>query len=251
MSRWISPSFPTRGARTRAVLVVALAALAGCAPVRPAPRPAAVTIAIDPGHPSETSAGDVVQNGTTEVHVVWRVALRLRPLLEQRGYRVVMTKGAEREMVTNRRRAEIANEEGATLLVRLHADTGPHRGFALYHPDRRGSVGGVTGPDTRVIRASREAAVALHAGMAEALGGALRDGGVLGESRTYVGSQQGALTGSIHSRVPAVTVEMVVLADPGDAAFIRSEAGQGRMADAIAAGIDRFVRCRRTGACAG
>jgi N-acetylmuramoyl-L-alanine amidase len=199
-------------------------------------------IAIDPGHPSETSAGDVVQNGTTEVHVVWQVSLKLRRLLEQRGYAVVMTKTAERQLVRNRERAEIANRAGAALLVRLHADTGPSRGFALYYPDRKGTVAGVTGPDTSVMRRSREAALALHDGMAETLRGALRDGGVLGDSKTYVGSQQGALTGSIFSTVPAVTVEMVVLADAGDAAFIRSESGQDRMATALAAGIDRYLR---------
>jgi len=40
----------------------------------------------------------------------------------------------------------------------------------------------------------------------------LKDGGVRGDSKTLIGSKQGALTGSIFSQVPIVTIEMVVLA---------------------------------------
>ena len=200
---------------------------------------------IDPGHPSETSAGDEVQNGVTEVEVAWEVARKLREMLEGRGHRVVLTKSSVRQRVTNRARAEIANGVRAALLIRLHADTGPHRGFALYHPDRQGTVAGVTGPDPSVIRRSREAAIAVHGGMAEKLAGVLRDGGILGDSKTYVGSRQGALTGSIFSTVPAVTVEMVVLANSADAAFIRTESGKTRMAAAIAAGVERYLGARR------
>jgi N-acetylmuramoyl-L-alanine amidase len=63
----------------------------------------------------------------------------------------------------------------------------------------------------------------------------------LGDSRTAIGSRQGALTGSIFSRVPVATVEMAVLTGAGDARLIASPEGQPRMADAIAAGIARVV----------
>ena len=78
--------------------------------------------------------------------------------------------------------------------------------------------------------------------MAEGLSGALRDNGVRTDYQTKVGREQGgALTGSIFSEVPVVTVEMVVLSDRDDAEFIKAEAGQRRMAAAIADGIARFV----------
>jgi N-acetylmuramoyl-L-alanine amidase len=38
-----------------------------------------------------------------------------------------------------------------------------------------------------------------------------------------------------------VLVEMVTLSDPGDAAFISTEAGVDRMARALAAGVERAV----------
>jgi N-acetylmuramoyl-L-alanine amidase len=69
----------------------------------------------------------------------------------------------------------------------------------------------------------------------------LKDGGVRGDSRTLVGSRQGALTGSIFSEVPVVLVEMVVLSNARDAAFIKSASGQALMARAIADGIVRYA----------
>lgn len=201
-------------------------------------------IVIDPGHPSETSSGAVVQHGTTEVHVAWRVAVRLRSLLEARGYRVVMTKTRERELVRNRERARVANDARAALMLRLHCDASTERGYALYAPDRAGTAEGRTGPSAAVMRASREAADSIHAGMSARLAGALVDGGVRGDSRTYVGGKQGALTGSIFSEVPVVTVEMVVLSDRGDARFIKTDAGVARMASALADGVARYVPLR-------
>jgi N-acetylmuramoyl-L-alanine amidase len=91
------------------------------------------------------------------------------------------------------------------------------------------------------MEASKRAAEAMHAGMSGALVGALKDGGVRGDSKTLVGSRQGALTGSIFSEVPVVTIEMVVLSNAHDAEFIKTEEGQQKMAQAIADGIARFT----------
>src|SRR5687768_863447 len=127
--------------------LIALGALvtSGCATaLRAAADP--VVIAIDPGHPSETSSGSEVVNGTTEVHVAWIVALRLRDLLRDCGYAVVMTKTSEMQLVRNVERAEVGNRARAALMVRLHADASSDSGFALYYPDRQGTAEGRTGP---------------------------------------------------------------------------------------------------------
>ena len=58
-----------------------------------------------------------------------------------------------------------------------------------------------------------------------------------GDSKTQVGSNQGALTFSIFSKIPTITIEMAVLTNKHDAAFIKSDAGQEKMAQALAAGI--------------
>ena len=207
------------------------------------PRPARTVICIDPGHPSEVASGRGMQNGTNETRVAWEVALRLKEELESGGYEVVLTKSAEDELVKNKDRAFVANRARAALMVRLHCDASIESGFAVYYPDRRGQTkDGATGPSAPVIEESRRAAEAVRAGMAEGLAGALKDNGVRTDYQTKVGREQGgALTGSIFSEVPVVTVEMVVLSDRDDAEFIKAEAGQRRMASAIADGIRRFV----------
>ncbi len=202
-------------------------------------------VCIDPGHASETSAGNVVQNGTTEVHIAWVVAMKLKALLDAEGIKVVMTKHREEEVVTNKDRARLANRAKAALMIRLHCDASEDSGYAVYSPDRQGTVQGVTGPSQAVIDRSRLAAEAVHQGMVSVLGGVLKDGGVRGDSKTFIGSKQGALTGSIFSEVPAVLIEMVVLSNPADAEFIKSEDGQQKMARAIAEGIKLYLRQNR------
>lgn len=208
-----------------------------------APPPAATTavICIDPGHPSETSAGNVVQNGITEVHIVWVVALQVKALLEAEGYKIVLTKSREDENVTNKERAMIANRAKAAVMIRLHCDASTDSGYAVYAPDRQGTVQGVQGPTADIIARSRLAAEAVHQGMKRVLEGVLKDGGVRGDSQTYVGSRQGALTGSIYSQVPAVLIEMVVLSNKTDAEFIKSAAGQQRLARAIVEGVKQYL----------
>jgi N-acetylmuramoyl-L-alanine amidase len=200
-------------------------------------------VCIDPGHPSEVASGQNVQNGTSETHVDWVVATKLREALESRGYEVVLTKSSEAEMVKNRERALIANRARAALMIRLHCDASTERGFAVYYPDRQGRArDGSVGPAPDVIEESRRAAEAIHAGLAEGLKGALNDNGLRTDYQTKVGREQGgALTGSIFSEVPVVTIEMVVLSNAEDAEFIKTEEGQRRMADAIADGVARFV----------
>jgi N-acetylmuramoyl-L-alanine amidase len=76
--------------------------------------------------------------------------------------------------------------------------------------------------------------------MIQALGPDWPDLGIRGDSKTAVGARQGALTGSIFSGIPVVTVEMVVITQPQGEAFIASEDGQARMTEAIAQGIDAY-----------
>jgi N-acetylmuramoyl-L-alanine amidase len=213
------------------------------APKASGPESGRTVVCIDPGHPSEVASGRNIQNGTSEAHVDWVVATKLREALEARGYEVVLTKSSEEELVRNKDRALVANRARAALMIRLHCDASAARGFAVYYPDRRGKAkDGSVGPAQDVIEGSRRAAEAVHAGLAEGLRGALEDNGVRTDYQTKVGREQGgALTGSIFSEVPVVTIEMVTLSDPSDAEFIKTEEGQRRMAEAIADGVSRFV----------
>jgi N-acetylmuramoyl-L-alanine amidase len=176
--------------------------------------------------------------------VNWAVALRLRALLEEAGYRVVLTKLAEDELVTNRHRAEIGTLHDADIMIRLHCDAGEHRGTATFYPDRQGRRWGVSGPSPEVISRSEALARVFHPAVIRALGPGWPDLGIKGDSKTFVGSQQGALTGSIFSTIPVVTVEMAVITQPDDEAFIASPRGQARMARALFSGVEAYFSTR-------
>lgn len=202
---------------------------------------AGAVVCLDPGHPSETSAGTTGPHGVTESHLNWVLARRLEIALRRRGVEVVMTKSREDEHVTNRRRAEIANEAGAMVMLRLHCDAGPASGFEIFHPDRPGTRDGFTGPTPEVIAASRALAAPLYRGMAEVLEPDHPGRGIAGDSKTFVGSKQGALTGSIFARVPTLLVEMGVLTNPRDERFLVSPAGQRRLVEAMVRGLERVA----------
>ena len=229
--------------RAPSLLVSLLLALAlgACSEVGPPP---AIRVAIDPGHPSETSEGASGPEGATEIQVNWAVGQKLRAILVEAGYEVVMTKLVEEELVTNRHRAEVGTLHGADVMVRLHCDAGSHRGTATFYPDRQGERWGVTGPSPNVIAGSLDFVEVFHPAMIQALGPDWPDLGIKGDSKTAVGARQGALTGSIFSTIPVVTVEMVVITQPEGEGFIASEDGQERMARAIASGLDAYFSSR-------
>ncbi len=226
-------------------IVAAVGLFAALAPVHAqtnAKPLAGFVICVDPGHSSETSQGtESRDHSLTELHVNWVIAQRLTTLLQADGATVVMTKVRESQVVTNRRRAEIANAAGARLFLRLHCDSGEQSGLATYYPDRTGTRFGTTGPSRAVMAGSHRAAEIFQPAVIAALHGDLRDAGIKGDSKTGVGSKQGALTGSIFSHVPALTVEMCVLTNAHDYRFIRTGAGQDKMAHALLAGVEAYA----------
>ena len=195
-------------------------------------------LCIDPGHPSEVGGGTHGKK-ITEIRAAWQVALKLKTLLTDAGAEVVLTKKAERERVKNRRRAEIANEFRADLAVRLHCDSEADSGFAVYYPTRTGrAAGGDVGPSAEVLRRCKAVAPIFYKGFSTGMRGCpLKDRGLKSDLETSVGGKQGALTGSIYSKVPVVLIEMCVLTNPKDDAYMASEKGQTFIAESLLAGI--------------
>jgi N-acetylmuramoyl-L-alanine amidase len=199
-------------------------------------------VVIDPGHPSETNSGRHHVNCTSELDINWDVALKLQSLLgKDTRLQVIRARGSRDQFQLNHDRARIANDAHANLTIHLHCDAGPSHGYTIYYPDREGHAEGQTGPTEKVLHDSRKLAYTLHGGMAQALTGSLHDRGVKGETFTRIGRINGGLTVSIFSQVPTVTVEMVFLNNRSDAQFIKSEAGQERMAHALARGIVDYL----------
>lgn len=207
-------------------------------------------ICIDPGHPSDASRGTQGRR-ITEIRADWLVALRLKFLLESRGASVVLTKNSQEQFVTNKERAEIANRCGADLMVRLHCDDASGSGIATYFPDRSGVRGDAHGPSPEIIAESSAIAPYFHQALVRSLRGVLLDRGAHSDLLTAVGSKQGALTGSIFSKVPVVLVEMCVLTNQHDEDLIVSEQGQERIAEALYEGVRSALGVEEAGKRAG
>lgn len=201
-------------------------------------------ICIDPGHPSEVGPGTRGKK-STEIQAAWKVGLALRTQLEQRGYRVVMTKGKPLEKVTNKLRAEIANASRATLMLRLHCDYAPgETGCGTFIATRQGTDGKFRGPSRGVLSEVGKLGPLFHAAMSAELKGFLKDRGQHPDSQSAVGSKHGALIGSIHCKMPSILVEMCVLNNAGDEAFITGKKGQAIMVKALAAGVQATIPLR-------
>lgn len=200
----------------------------------------AQTVILDPGHPSEVGNGTKGKI-TTEVHVAWTVANQVKVELEKHGYKVLLTKAKEATFVRNKDRADIANQAKASLMLRLHCDAANGTGFTVFYPDQQGTSGKHKGPTPALLKRIKPIATQFHQTLSKAVGSVFRDNGLLPDSRTLVGSKQGALTGSIFAKVPVVLVEMCVLTNEADEAKILSKRGREAMVRGLVAAVRAAV----------
>jgi N-acetylmuramoyl-L-alanine amidase len=156
-----------------------------------------------------------------------------------------LTKSRPEERVKNRARAEIANKAAADLMVRLHCDAQGGSGFAVYAPNKPGTSAGVRGPAPEVIASSVSAAKIFHKRYAESLRGVLKDRGLKPDTATAVGAKQGALTGSVFSRVPVLLIEMGVLTNGQDEKMLASDRGQDQVAEAVTEAALAVLRAKQ------
>jgi len=200
-------------------------------------------VTLDPGHPSEVSDGTSNPSlGITEKQVVFDVALKTKSILESKGIKVVMTKSSVNEKVTNQVRAEIANKAGSALFFRIHADATKSKAFFIEYPTKTGkNSAGVTGPPASVLAPSKDAATKISAAVAQATG--LTNLGLRDEaSSPTAAANGGVLIGSLYSKVPTATIEMIGMLDDNNAKWIADLNNQQKMAQGIANGILEFLK---------
>ena len=66
---------------------------------------------------------DGINSKTPEYVIVMGITMKLKALLENKGYTVIMTKTTPQESPGNIERAEIGNKNNADLVIRVHADS--------------------------------------------------------------------------------------------------------------------------------
>ena len=169
-----------------------------------------------------------VVSGQTEAELNLRVALRLRGLLQRAGVRVVMTRTRTgSRSIGNIARARIANQAGAALFLRIHADGSTDRGsrgtHTLHPALRRGWTDDIHAASTRAARI-------VQAEEVRALG--FPDRGL---------QERGDFTGFNWSDVPAILVEMGFLTNATEDRLLATPAYQRRAAVGLCRGTLRFL----------
>jgi N-acetylmuramoyl-L-alanine amidase len=178
------------------------------------------------------TTGTATNAGLPEATFTWKVANRLKDMLERAGARVEMTR------TSNSRdawgpctwdRAKKANRLDADAMLSIHADgaSAGSSGFFAMAPSR------IEGWTDDVVKVDRRLARSMIAGMAAA--GAPRS--------NYIGNQLmiSRDTTSLNvSNVPTTTIEVGNMRNAGDARRMSSAAGQRDYARWLYAGLERF-----------
>jgi N-acetylmuramoyl-L-alanine amidase len=203
-------------------------------------------VMIDPGHqrvgnnapeqvgPDTRETKPKVSSGTVGVRTKkpeyvlnLEVSMLLKAELARRGINVTMTRETHDVDISNKQRADMANEAGAALVVRIHADgdaSASTKGFSILYPS-------AAQPAVKPIAAeSKQAASFLLAGMQQATG---QKGRGL--------SARDDLSGFNWSKVPVALVEIGFMTNPEEDELMSEAAYQQKLAMGIADGIEQFV----------
>ena len=242
--------------RRALIALLALPLLVVVAPAQAADAPlAGKVIVLDPGHQLGNSnprfreqiaqtrfngsivkgcntTGTATNAGFPEATFTWKVAKRLKPLLEAQGATVLMTRTSNTRNAYGPcvwDRAGFANANKADALISIHADGAPARahGFFAIAPTR------IKGWTTGTYKVDRRLSKAMIAGMKAA--GAT--------PANYISNQlqiRGDQSTINFSKVPTTIIEVGNMRNAKEAARMSSASGQQQYAQWLAAGIERF-----------
>ena len=181
-------------------------------------------ILIDAGHNYEGADTGAAGNGLREQDITYQIAAALKPMLEQNGQEVRLTRNAVTESLSNQSvnaslsaRTRMANEWPADLFVSIHCNAGGGTGTETYCYE-----GGISS-GFRLAQAVQKQLVAQTG---------LPDRGVKTGASLYV---------LRHTAMPAILVETAFIDHAQDAAVLKSKAGQHSMALGIAKGICAYL----------
>ncbi len=168
-------------------------------------------------------ASGVVTN-TPEHEVNLKVALNLQKLLENGGYRVIMTKKDPKENLGNIERAEIGNKENADLVLRIHCDSYESEdafGASMLVPMN------INENTSKIYEKSTQYGKIILDTLCERV--PIRNRGLIYTDQ---------MTGFNWSKVPVVLVEMGFLSNPDEDRLLSLDAYQKKLAEGLFKGIE-------------
>jgi N-acetylmuramoyl-L-alanine amidase len=204
-----------------------------------------MVIVIDPGHASNTSlekepqapgstimkvkepgGAQGINTKTPEYLVNMEVAVRLKSLLEEKGYTVIMTKTENKQMLGNIARAEVGNKAKADLVIRIHADSSD-----------KSSVNGAS----MLVPADNENTDAIYK-ISKKYGNIVLNNlinSVGMKNRGVV--ERNDITGFNWSKVPVILVEMGFQSNVEEDKLLATDTYQDKLAKALSEGIDNAL----------
>lgn len=206
-------------------------------------------VGIDPGHQSysvdmsdqeplgpgssemkaKASTGtEGVYTGLPEYQLNLDVSLKLRDILEDRGYQVVMTRTDNDTAISNKERAQYVAEMGAEIYVRIHANGEESRTVS-------GALGMAPSPDNPYVGELSEQSQLLSQCILDSYCEAT-------EFKNLGVDFYDNMTGINWSTVPVTILEMGFMTFESDDRQMSDEAFQEKMAEGIADGIDEYFR---------
>ena len=206
-----------------------------------------ILIAVDPGHqswavdmsaPEPNAPGSSVMkakattgtvgtySGIYEYELNLDVSLRLRDVLEDRGFSVLLTREDNETAISNAERAVLANEAGADVLLRIHAngseDPAAAGALALVPSSENVYVGALADESARlaeIVLTSYCAATGI-------------------ENRGLQNND--TMTGINWSEQPVAILEMGFMTNEHDDMAMADDAFRQRMAEGIADGLEAY-----------
>lgn len=205
-----------------------------------------VVVVIDPGHQlygdsnqepigpgaSETKARVTsgtsgVSTGTPEYQVNLDVAMKLKSVLEARGYIVIMTRESNDVSISNKERAMVANSNMADVFVRLHCNGSTDQsinGILALCPTANNPY------CSQIYLNSRSLSDCILASMCSTTG-----------AKSLGVSETDTMSGINWCTVPVSIIEMGFMSNPNEDTLLNDSSYQDTLANSIADGIDTYI----------
>lgn len=202
-------------------------------------------VALDPGHSSKMTGGTEpvgpgasvkkakdstgtkgVSSGQMEYELTMKLARKMKPLLEDKGYLVVLTRANNQKAISCVERAKVANKAGADIFVRIHADginnASVSGASALYPSGKNPYVG------KQSSKSKKLSSFVLDAMCKET--GAKKRGLVARDD----------LSGSNWAKMPVTLIEVGFMTNPQEDKKLAQTSYQDKLAKGMVKGIEEY-----------